>query len=67
MTRNKEYRKYVNTSDKLLKEIDEIRLKLSRKMNKMNWQEQLAYFINVSNTNNLVIHDSNKIKYKAKK
>ena len=67
MIQNREYQKYVNTSDKLLKEIDEIRLKLSRKMRKMSPQKQLAYFINVSNTKGMMIRDSGKPKNKAKK
>lgn len=67
MIQNREYQKYVNTSDKLLKEIDEIRLKLSRKMRKMSSQEQLAYFISASDANDMIIQDSGKAKYKAKK
>ncbi|MFH1713203.1 MAG: hypothetical protein ABH896_03400 [Candidatus Jacksonbacteria bacterium] len=65
MIQNREYQKYVNTSDKMLKEIDEIRLKLSQKLSKMNSQKQLAYFNNASNSKGMIIQDSNKAKYKA--
>lgn len=41
MHQDREYRQYVNTRDKLLQELDEIRLELSRKMRNLSPMEQI--------------------------
>jgi len=76
MNRDREYQNYVNTDDKLLKELDEIRLKLSQRIRRMTPQDQLVYFKSGEKQNAYLkqgsclgyglMRDKGKIKYKTR-
>ncbi|MAG45063.1 hypothetical protein CL633_04215 [bacterium] len=63
---DREYNKYVNIKDKLLREIDEIRLRLSRKLRRMKPEDQLVYF-GYGGSRAGIMRDKGKKEYKVNK